>query len=912
MIDAASWRRAEDLFHQALELPTETRAEWVKRSSADDEELCRLVLDMLVTDAEDTAQWIGAAIRGAASDLEAKHVVAESLQRLGPYKIVREIGAGGMSRVYLASRADDQYEKQVAVKLIDPEQAVSHERFFRERQILANLDHPYIARLMDGGTTVDGRPYLILDYVEGQPITEYCTTHKLSIADRCRLFLKVCEAVAYAHQNFVIHRDLKPANILVTEGGMPKLLDFGVAKLMDSADLSSNQTTRTSQMMMTPEYASPEQLQGTVVTTASDVYSLGTILYEMLCGERAHQFASNSAHEFVRVICDTQIPAPSRFVQDIPSDLDNIVQRALEKNPRRRYASVEQFAEDVDRYLNHMPVQARGGSFGYYFARFLQRNWIPVAAVVIATVSLTAGTIVSRRQAEAAELSRKLAVGERDRAEAERRRAEISRAEALKQRQAARRSEEEANRERLSADQRFGQLQSLIHKFLFDIDQAVQDLPGTSAARRAVAKTAIEYLDGMSKEPNSPVAIRRDLAAAYERVAELQGSPTKPSLGDVKGAQQSYLKALAIRQKLPLEAAQERREFMLLYEGLTLIENNLNNKAQAEQYIKEGLKLVTGKWADDPVLILGSAPLHYQYAEMLYSTSRTSEAIVEYHLVEKIYTDILSREPSTKRVRQSRALVRMKIGQMLTTKGDFAGGLPLLRESTSDFEEALRLDPGNVGIKRNLGIASRTLAAALGDRTNDKHKNFEEAFQVVQRSLALAKEMAASDPINVNSQYDVMRAVSAVARHYAQRDDWENTIRTFQEAAEMGKVLQKKDAMYQRVSDDMALFSAEIGNAQLRLKRFPDADRSFSFSIEIWEKLLKTGSASRFHRFNVALLTLKRGETAEALNDRKAARSFYEASLAAFTALTTQDPENKMFQMQLAEAKKALAKLDSN
>jgi serine/threonine protein kinase/tetratricopeptide (TPR) repeat protein len=360
-------------------------------------------------------------------------------QRLGQYQIVREIGRGGMGTVYLAARADERYQKFVAIKVVrrGMDSADILRRFRNEAQILANLDHPNIARLLDGGTTHDGGlPYLVMEYVEGTPVTDYCDRHRLPTRERLQLFRTICDAVQHAHQNLVVHRDLKPSNILITEEGTPKLLDFGIAKVLDPefSTLSTDHTI-TGLRVLTPDYASPEQVRGEKLTTTSDVYSLGIVLYELLTGHRPYRSTGTPPHELARVICDQEPMRPSTAIANIEivthdeakshtitpesvsgargtqpnklrrrlsGDLDNIILMALRKEPVRRYATVSQFSEDISRHLDRLPVIARKGIFRYRVAKFVRRNRIGVAAAVIVLLSLLGGIVATSWQARVA------------------------------------------------------------------------------------------------------------------------------------------------------------------------------------------------------------------------------------------------------------------------------------------------------------------------------------------------------------------------------------------------------------------------------------------------------------------------------------------------------------------------------
>jgi serine/threonine protein kinase/Tfp pilus assembly protein PilF len=345
-------------------------------------------------------------------------------RHLGVYELKRRVGQGGMAAVFLAVRADGEYRQQVAIKLVLPglEKDEILSRFRKERQTLAGLDHPNIVKLLDGGSTPEGLPYLVMDYVEGSPIDKYCDDHKLSVDQRLRLFGKVCEAVQHAHQKLVIHRDLKPGNILVTADGVPKLLDFGIAKVLEP-DEELLALTQTGGRCMTPVYASPEQVHGRSVTAATDIYSLGVVLYELLTGHRPYRLKEHTASEMERAICEQEPETPSAAVNRVESetssegttvtktpevvsqtregqperlrrrlrgDLDNIVLKALQKEPERRYRSVEDFGRDIDRHLRRLPVKARPSTLTYRASRLVQRHKIEAGAASVVLFVLSA------------------------------------------------------------------------------------------------------------------------------------------------------------------------------------------------------------------------------------------------------------------------------------------------------------------------------------------------------------------------------------------------------------------------------------------------------------------------------------------------------------------------------------------
>ena len=392
------------LFEQALSLPHEQRPEFVRQVSGDDPALRRELGSLLDADEtaatyfDDLAERVVSPAYAAAAGAPTVSPRWEG-RRVGAYRLVREIGRGGMSRVFLAERADGEFERQVAVKLLRPgfDSDIDVSRFRAERQILASLNHPNIARLLDGGVTDDALPYLVLEYIDGEPIDRYCQSRGLSTRQRLQHFLTIADAVEYAHRHSVVHRDIKPSNVLVTSDGTVKLLDFGVAKLLEQHAPGARPTTRTTHRWMTPDYAAPEQIRGKAITPRTDVYQLGAALYELLAGRTPFGHCGDTIHELERAILDQD---PDSLGRTLGGDLDAIVLKALRKNPDERYASAEEFADDVRRHLTGHPVHARRQTLGYRTRRFVYRNRFRLAAAAgIVTVLSTFATTASIEQA---------------------------------------------------------------------------------------------------------------------------------------------------------------------------------------------------------------------------------------------------------------------------------------------------------------------------------------------------------------------------------------------------------------------------------------------------------------------------------------------------------------------------------
>jgi len=464
--DQARWQVVKAILADALSLDIEKREDFLATACADDKALRREISELLALEGGGAERFETPAVNGF---LNYKGQIGRSIDR---YTILSELGSGGMGSVYLAERNEGTFVQHVAIKLI--RQGLTNleilSRFVNERQILASLQHENIAHLIDGGSTETGDPYLVMEYVEGVTISEYVELQEADLNRRLRLFLQVCSAVSYAHSKLVIHRDLKPSNILVTPAGVPKLLDFGIAKLLDPE--ASNCLTATQRFVFTPEYASPEQVCGEQLTTASDVYSLGVIFYELLTGGRPYTTDKANITQIVRIVCEQQPTAPSKtrilskrrdgreitvgFGSQLRGDLDSIALKALRKEPERRYTSVAALADDIKRYLDGLPVKARSGTWRYRAKKFIGRHRISVGAGGLLLIALVAGLGATLYQARIAQT------------------------------------------ERTRAERRFNDVRHLANSFVFEINEEIDKSP--IKARALAVERAIEYLDNLASE----------------------------------------------------------------------------------------------------------------------------------------------------------------------------------------------------------------------------------------------------------------------------------------------------------------------------------------------------------------------------------------------------------------------------
>jgi eukaryotic-like serine/threonine-protein kinase len=510
-------REIETIFEAVMDLPPNERESFLALRCGTDTVLLRDVKSLLeyADGADGFLAEVSDNVRSAA--------------RIGPYRIVREIGSGGMGTVYLASRDDGEFHQQVAIKVArwGMGNDWAAERFRYERQVLANLTHPHIARLLDGGSTSDGQPYLVMEYIEGEPLVAYCTGRQLSVPARLSLFLRICDAVAYAHRNLVVHRDIKPANVLVTAEGEPRLLDFGISKLLDASEPSDGVHAAATLPLMTPEYASPEQVRGEAVTTSTDVYSLGAVLYELLTEHRPCAIGKATPSEIRRAVCDSAPARPSAIGgRALAGDLDNIVLMALHKDPARRYSSVEQFAADVRSYLAGRPVIAREDSAAYRLRKFVARHKTGVAATLLLAITLFGGIAATAWQAK------------------------------------------RVADQVLRAEKRFVQFRKLANAFLFDFQARIQDLKNVSEARKLVLSTGVEYIDGLSREAGDDPMFVREIARAYEKLGDLQGFRDDAALGNAREALASYSKAVTLVESLDRSGKADKPALSILSRSL--------------------------------------------------------------------------------------------------------------------------------------------------------------------------------------------------------------------------------------------------------------------------------------------------------------------------------------------------------
>lgn len=804
------WRKLESLFHSALDREPHRRAAFVAEACEGDESL-RAELESLIVSHDEAGNFIEPpAIGDNTVSLLDGEVDSVAERRIGPYKLIREIGHGGMGVVCLAVRDDEQYKKRVAIKIVKRGMDTDFilRRFRRERQILASLTHPNIARLHDGGATEDGLPYFVMEHVEGKPLYQYCDTHELATVERLKLFRSVCSAVHYAHQNLVVHRDIKPGNILVTADGTPKLLDFGIAKLLNP-ELSGQtiEPTATALRVMTPEYASPEQVRGETITTASDIYSLGVLLYELLTGHRPYRLISHTPIEIARIICEEEPEKPSTAVTRIEEvvsidgkgrttitpesvsktrggqpdklrrwlagDLDNIVMKALSKEPHRRYASVEQFSEDIRRHLEGLPVIARKDTFSYRAGKFVGRHKAGAAAAALIALSFVVGTVGITWQAMV------------------------------------------ARSERARAERRFNEVRRVANSFMFEIHDAIANLAGSTPARELVVKRALEYLDSLAREAGNDPSLQRELAEAYHRLAEIQGSPTGANLGDTAGALDSYRKALALRQSLGATGqatVEDRRLLAATYSKLSALGSD---SAARMDYARKALEIRESLSAAEPQNALLRSSLAISYHDMglaLSASGNVTDALESYRKMKGIYEALSAADAGNTRWRRNLALACKRVAALLEITGDLSGSIIDYRRAVEIDEASATADPANAQARLDLSFSLSGVGSILL-KTNDA----AGALEKYQRALVIRQALAAADPRDARTRdalAGTYRRLGAVAERTG---DTSAAIENYRKALAIAEDLSTADPLNAEHNVMLADASCNIANLYLAI-----------------------------------------------------------------------------------------------
>ena len=787
------WHRASEIFADALEYGQgAARDGFLRQACGDDHALLQRVRALIDSEGRapnalhmtQFAQAIASAV-GAPSDGAGDSAEHWTGQRLGPYKIVSEIARGGMGLVFKGHRDDAEFSKDVAIKLVrDSGHAGGGarliERFKAERQILATLDHPNIARLIDGGSTTEGWPFLVMEFVDGEPITAYAARHAVNVNARLDLFRSVCAAVHFAHQRLVVHRDLKPSNIFVNQQGEVKLLDFGIAKMLQAPATDGTRDATTTMLAMTPAYASPEQIRNEPVTTASDVYALGVVLYELLTGQSPYKSKKTQPLDLAKEICETDPERPStvvgradaaatqkslsaepinvkRLQRGLRGDLDNIVLMALRKDPLRRYSSAEQLAEDIRRYQQDQPVSARADTLSYRASKFVTRNRWAVGFAALAGAGLIVGIVATTHQANIA-------------------------------RQAQARAEQNA------ADMR-----KLANDSLFELHESIKDLSGATAARQQLIERAIAYLEKLSAQPQPDAALAEEIGWGWLRLAELQAGHSAVNTGQINVAEVNYKKALAT-----LTAAHSRQP----------------------AHLGVGLRL---------------AMAHRGYGVYLATLSRPVEAAREFSAAIAVGERVDDKRVDTRRNRVEITSSLIYRANYIGTR-DAAGLAVKVRDADRARQiledVAAQADTPDEVRKRaesNLAYAYQTLGSLVVAGT-DPDRN-ATALMWAQKSAALEERLLAKEPDNTLRMYNTANAYGAIELIYREAARYEQAIDYGQRAYALFERVSTKDPSDNGASISKPFRLAYVTISQFNLGLLVDAENSAVAARKLWTAL---------------------------------------------------------------------------
>jgi len=714
------WNLIEEIFQNAIDRPQSERNDYIKQACGGDEELRSEVESLLASDSG--GETVQSLIADDIRKLEQASSSSEAGQQVGPYRLLREIDSGGMGAVYLGVRSDDQYFQIVAVKMIRKgmESPALIQRFRAERQILATLTHPNIGAILDGGEMDDGRPYIVMEYVEGQPITEASETRGLSVRQRIELFRSVCSAVHYAHQKLVIHRDIKPSNVLVTQEGVVKLIDFGISKPLAPGLIRGEMPkTEISHRLMTPDYASPEQILGRELTTASDIYSLGVLLFELLTGSRPYTLHDLSPAAAERVVCEQETRKPSLAVglstqtkRELTGDLDRIVLMAMDPDPARRYQSAQHFEEDLVRYLQGMPIAARKATTIYRFRKFIYRHKTAMimacATVAVVICAILFDTWQSRRAAR-----------------------------------------------------RVSQIETLVDSTISDMTGKLQQSSTSVETQAALFHTELQYLDQLRQKSGNDPRVLLQLSKAYRRVATLEGSPFVANLGNFDNAIASFQKALQLallaHERWPGE--ETTTAVIIDYHELGEIEAFAGDLGKARDLYQRCLALASPFLREKPGDPLRKQLLAACYSDLGYvqlSNLETDKAVETYRAAVQALGGKQTGNETNDRIL---TVLYARLGSALNEFGSNAEAIAVY-EKTIPFAETLaRKFPSNQN-KRLVFVLYNNIVGFLAGTEMLNGDEAEKAQVYARKALQTAEELTAADSKNAQARSDLAYAFS--------------------------------------------------------------------------------------------------------------------------------------------------------
>lgn len=766
----ARWADAERILDEVLDGAAPDRLAQARALCGADTELASVVERLLAVEDSDFEPASAAALVDNA--LREDTPAVELPSSIGPFRVLAELGRGGMGRVLLAIREGPGALPRVAVKLLDRQVTDSdaRRRFERERETMARLEHPNIARLQDGGVTADGVPFLVMEYVEGVPIDRYCEQLTLSIEARLMLVRQVCLAIEFAHGRLVVHRDLKPANVLVDVHGQVKLLDFGIAKWLDEFEADAHMT-QASDRVLTPSHAAPEQFTGDHITAATDVYQLGLLMYELMTGRRPHATDGRTPDDVRRAVCDTETarpsdaPTPRTLARRLAGDLDAIVLKALRKDPRERYPTVEALRRDIDDHLAHRPVAARRGTTAYALRKYVRRHRTGLAAAVTILLASTAGLVGVVAQAR------------------------------------------RADRERDLAQSRLADVRRLASTLIFDVYDRVENSPNATAIRRSLVERGLTYFGDFTSDAAADVSLSLELAEGYRRLASVQGGGNA-NLGDRDGALASLTKARALLEpfrknpSVPIEV--EIADLRLLRETTDVLRSDAERR---RSLAAEGVERAGRLVARYPERLDALEALGHSHFSAALAATTAGEKVSSWKEANRIYERLVSRVPGDPSHLRSLALTEKYLGAASYAGNDVA---------RKHFERALELDRRVQALQPNSRQTMLDVAIDLGSVADIRRIDsaLSEAASLFRESLALRERAASLDPQDVFARQGIGYCLIALSDVSLRMHDTENATAYGRRATEVYDSLPASDQVARRGQAWLALGKAEFASGR--------------------------------------------------------------------------------------------------
>lgn len=786
----------------------------------------------------------------------------------GKYRIVKEIGRGGMGAVFLAERADGEFKQQVALKII--RQSITdretESRFRRERELLAGLSHPNIAHLIDGGVSQTGEPFFAMEFVDGQPLLHFVQERHLSIRERLILFLKICSAVAYSHKNLIVHRDLKPQNILVTEDGEPKLLDFGLAKVLDN---SADNQTATQFRAFTPAYASPEQILGKRVSTASDIYSLGLILFELLTETRPFDHAGKSLDELVKNLTLGDPPKPSTMranektargiAERIENDLDTIVLKCLEFDLDNRYATVDELAGDIRLFLDGRPISARPQTFGYRAAKFIRRNRVAAIAVFLVALTIAGGLSVSIWQATI------------------------------------------ARRERDRAEKRFQDVRKLAGSLLFEITPKIETLEGSLPARQSLVARSLEYLDNLAAEAAGDPQLLAELAAAYEKVGELQGHHTKPNTGDLAGALESYKKANEIRRSLPQTLENKR----LLAENFRQLSDARWWQGDTEgsrQDLASAIQLYEAILAEDPEnlnLRIASLRTLNDLAQWYQASNRYPEAI---SLSEQIIAGAAVLDYSRTDVREIYYVTHADLGNSLSWNNQQLRAEKEMAVAVKGMEDLVKENPTDARLRHLLWRVYMLASVIYEDVNNLK------SFEFAEKALSTAEKALQNEPEDIQARHNLARSTYRIGVILVNFHRVKSAIDALSKSESIIRYLMNLSPGNNYYLSDLGRIYLRKGLGFQSVGDFKRSNIAFEEALDIWLRLSANDPANKNIQRDIATTHMYIGDNLQKMRRIDDAAEKYNQAIVILTQLKNENALPEVDEPLIAKMERFIAK----